>query len=62
MILGRLVWGVVMVVISGATGSAFTWAAFLAGAFTKAIPGIILHILLIPVIVLALERAGLLEK
>lgn len=62
MILGRLVWGVVMVVISGVTGSAFTWAAFLAGAFTKAIPGIILHILLIPVIVLALERAGLLEK
>lgn len=59
MLLGRVVWGAAMVVISGVTGSAFTWAAFLAGAFLKAIPGIIVHILLIPVIVMALRRAGL---
>lgn len=59
MLLGRVVWGVVMVVLSGVTGSAFTWAIFMSEAVTKAIPGIIIHILLIPVVVMALRRAGL---
>ncbi len=57
MLLGRLVWGIVRALLSGAAGSPFTWAAFLAGAFTNAIPGMILQIVLIPVIVLALEKA-----
>lgn len=57
MLLGRIVWGVVRVAIAGVTGSSFTWAAFIAGAFTSAVPGMILHLLLIPLIVLALERA-----
>jgi ABC-type maltose transport system permease subunit len=35
---------------------------FLAGALLNAIPGIILHIVLIPIIVLALEKAGLIEN
>ena len=61
MLLGRAVWGAVMFVISGVTESAFTWAAFLAGAFVNAVPGIIVHILLIPVIVLALKKTGMLE-
>lgn len=54
---GRAVWGVVRVILAGVSGSAFTWAAFIAGAFTGAIPGIVTHIILIPVIVLALQRA-----
>lgn len=57
MLLGRIAWGAVSFLLSGITGSAFTWAAFMAGAFTSAIPGIILHIALIPVIVMALQRA-----
>lgn len=57
MLAGRIVWGIVRTVLSGVTGSAFTWAAFMSGAFTTAIPGMVLHIVLIPVIVLALERA-----
>lgn len=57
MIGGRLFWGVVMALIMGASGGAFTLSAFVAGAFINAVPGIILHIVLIPVIVLALERA-----
>lgn len=57
MILGRVAWGIVRVLLSGVTGSAFTWAAFTAGAFTSAIPGIILHIVLIPFLVMALNRA-----
>ncbi len=57
MLSGRIVWGIVQFLLLGMTGSAFTWSAFIAGAFTSAIPGIILHIMLIPVIVLSLERA-----
>ena len=60
MILGRIVWGIAMVVISGVTGSAFTWSAFMAGALLNAIPGIILHIVLIPILVMALKRAKVL--
>ncbi len=59
MIAGRLVWGLVRVILAGLSGSQFTVALFLAGAITNAIPGIILHIILIPIIVIAMERAGL---
>ena len=57
MLAGRIVWGCAMVVLLGAKETPFTWAAFLAGAFVNAVPGIIVHILLIPLIVLALQKA-----
>ena len=56
---GRLVWGTVRLVLAGLTGSSFTWALFLAGAVTNALPGIILQLVLIPVLVIAMEQAGL---
>ena len=59
MLAGRAVWGIARLIIAGLSGNSFTWALFLAGAFTNAVPGIILHIVLIPVIVMVLERAGL---
>ncbi|MGI6725864.1 MAG: ECF transporter S component [Christensenellales bacterium] len=59
MIAGRIAWGAARVILSGLSGSGFTWALFLAGAFTNAIPGIILQIVLIPVLVIAMDRAGL---
>ena len=59
MLAGRVVWGIVRVALSGVAGQPFTWAAFMAGAFVNAVPGIIVHILLIPVIVMALRKAGL---
>ena len=59
MIAGRVVWGAARVILAGLSGSTFTWALFLAGAVTNAIPGIILQLVLIPVLVAALERAGL---
>ena len=61
MILGRIVWGIAMVVISGVSGSAFTWSAFIAGALLNAVPGIILHIVLIPILVMALKLAKVLD-
>ena len=59
MILGRAVWGAARLVLAGLSGSSFTWALFLAGAFTNAVPGIIMHLILIPVLVIAMDRAGL---
>lgn len=61
MLAGRIAWGIVMVILMGLSGSAFTWAAFVAGAFVNAVPGIIVHIILIPIIVLALRKAGLIH-
>ena len=59
MVAGRLVWGVVQLILTGLSGRTFTWAMFLAGAVTNAIPGIVLQLVLIPLLVLAMERAGL---
>lgn len=56
MIIGRLVWGVAMFICMGASGGSFTFAAFLAGAITNAIPGIIIQIVLIPVLVMILDN------
>ncbi len=61
MLIGRVVWGCAMLVIMGVTGSSFTWAAFMAGAFTNAVPAIILHIVLIPLLVIALRRAKVIK-
>ena len=59
MLAGRIVWGVVQLLLSGITKSPFTWQMFLAGGFVTAMPGILCHILLIPPIVMALKKAGL---
>jgi ABC-type maltose transport system permease subunit len=58
MLLGRIVWGCAQYILLGAQGTKFTWQMFAAGAFINAIPGIILHLVLIPAIVYALEKAG----
>ncbi len=56
MLTGRAVWGLAMFICLGATGGAFTFAAFLAGAFTSALPGIILQLVLIPPLVMVLDN------
>ena len=59
MLAGRAVWGLARYVFAGLQGSNFPFSAFVAGAFTNAIPGIILHIALVPLIIFALEHAKL---
>ncbi len=59
MLLGRAVWGVVMTVILGLGADGFTLTAFLTSAFINAIPGIIAQLILIPGIMLALNRTHL---
>lgn len=56
MIIGRIIWGLAMYIFVGINGGAFTFAAFVAGAFTNAIPGIIVQIVLIPLLVMILEN------
>ena len=58
---GRLVWGAVRVLLSGVAGQAFTWEMFLSGALLTAIPGIVLQLTLIPALMLALDRTGLVK-
>lgn len=59
MIGGRIVWGTVRVLMTGVAGEAFTWQMFMAGAFLNAIPGIILQLVLIPALMVALHRTGM---
>ena len=50
------VWGLAMFIFTGIAGTEFSFAAFIAGAFTGSIPGIIAQIVLIPPIVMIVER------
>ena len=59
MVAGRVVWAAAMIILLGLSGSAFTWQMFISGAFLNAIPGIILQLVLIPAIMVALDRAKL---
>ena len=59
MIVGRIVWGAARWLFAGLAGTEFTFSAFIAGALTNAIPGIILHIVLVPLLVIALRRSKL---
>ena len=61
MLLGRAAWGGAQVLILGLQGNAFTWQAFLSGAFIKAVPGIILQLVLIPAIMMLLNATGTLR-
>ena len=56
MVVGRLVWGVARFLCAGLNVSAFGLSAFWAGAITTAIPGIIVQIVLIPILVMVLEK------
>ena len=62
MVFGRLVWGAVRFILAGLTSSRFPFSAFWAGAVTEAIPGILLHIILIPALVIALKKAKVIPK
>jgi len=60
MLAGRVAWGIAMMVIIGVGGTGtFTWQLFIAGAFINAIPGILLQLVLIPTIMIALNKTGL---
>ena len=56
MIIGRIIWGMAMFCCMGFDVSKFGFSAFMAGAVLNAVPGIVLQVLLIPALVIALEK------
>ena len=57
MIVGRILWGISSMIVYGAMGKPFTWSVFFAGAV-----GILLHIIVVPVLVFALQKAQIITK
>lgn len=56
MIMGRIVWGIAMFICMGCSGGTFGFSAFLAGAITNALPGILIQLILIPILVMVEEK------
>ena len=56
MLVGRVVWGIASMILYACMGNAFSWQLFAAGAFVNALPGIALQLILIPPLVLVLQR------
>jgi hypothetical protein len=46
----------------GTSGGSFTFSAFLAGAVLNAIPGIIVQIILIPIVLIVIEKTVKLKE
>ncbi len=61
MLVGRVIWGTVSIFIYGIQGNVFSWEIFVGGALLNAIPGIILQIVLVPVLVMVLQRLGVMN-
>ena len=63
MLVGRVVWGMVRVVLLGFSDTeVFTWAIFVADAFINAIQGIVLQIVLIPLLIMSINKITSYEK
>ena len=59
MITGRIIWGFMQILLLGMSGNAFTWQMFMAGAFLNALPGIARQLVLVPSVMVALNRTRL---
>lgn len=57
MLIGRAVKGVANAIAYGVSDKAYSFGAFISGAFVEAIPGIILQLILIPAVLIALRKA-----
>ena len=59
MLIGRVIKGIANTIALGISDKPYSFAAFISGAFTEAIPGIVLQLILIPAVLLALKKAML---
>lgn len=59
MLAGRIVLCAAEMTLLNLFGSGFVWSVFLTTAFLQAIPGVLLQLTLIPALMLALDRTGL---
>lgn len=56
MVIGRLAWGAAMFSCLGFDASKFGISAFLTGTLFNAVPGIILQVVIVPMLVISLEK------
>jgi hypothetical protein len=56
MLAGRIVWGISKAILLGVAGKPFGIEAFIIGGFVDAIPGIILQLILVPSIVILIDK------
>lgn len=59
MLAGRVVWAIGRMILAGVSDTRFSLEIFLTSGFVTALPGIILQLTLIPVIMVALDRTGM---
>lgn len=59
MVGGRIVWATGRVILAGVSNVPFGWQVFLTAGFVEALPGILLQLTLIPIIMVALDRTGM---
>ena len=62
MIVGRIAGGAAMFVISGIKGTGYSMTMFFTSYFVNAIPGIVLHIVLVPLVIIALKNSKLMPN
>ena len=62
MLSGRVVSGIANALLLGLAGKPYGFAAFLSADFVEVVPGIVVQIVLLPVIVLAMERAKIFKR
>lgn len=59
---GRIIWGIISVLLYGMVGESFSFSIFITGAFINATPGIILQLIVIPILIISLENARLIKR
>jgi thiamine transporter ThiT len=59
MLAGRLVGGAAKAVVMGIQGNAYTFPAFVTGYFVNTAVGAVIHLIVVPLVVTALEKARL---
>ncbi len=62
MVFGRVIYGLVCIPLLGIAGAPYSFEIFLASTITGALPGIILQLVLIPVLLLALQKTGIYDE
>jgi type IV secretory pathway VirB3-like protein len=62
MIGGRIVSGVANAVLLGVSGKSYGFTVFITGSIVTALPGIIAQIVVIPLLIIALQRAKLTSR
>ena len=62
MLAGRVVMAIANVILLGFAGNSYSFSAFIAGAFVTAWPGIVIQLILIPIILLGLEKTDVMKK